>query len=79
MSGSRTITTEGNDRLPNVHPGDILRHDFLIGSEIPLREVAEGAGISSVRLTGCWMERRGSMPLSTLGLHAISGCPTDSF
>ena len=37
---------EDDDRLPNVHPGDILRHDFLIDSEIPLREVATGAGIS---------------------------------
>lgn len=44
MSGSRTIT-KGEDRLDNVHPGDILREDFLIGSEIPLAEVAQGAGI----------------------------------
>ena len=48
MSGSRTITNE--ERLPNVHPGDILRHDFLIGSEIPLAEVASGAGIAADRL-----------------------------
>jgi addiction module HigA family antidote len=44
MSASRTITKE-EDRLDNVHPGDILREDFLIGSEIPLEEVAQGAGI----------------------------------
>ena len=44
MSGSRT-TTRDDERLDNVHPGDILREDFLIGSDIPLREVAEGAGI----------------------------------
>ena len=44
MSGSRTIIKD-EDRLDNVHPGDILREDFLIGSEIPLKEVAEGAGI----------------------------------
>ena len=49
MSGSRTITTE-DDRLPNVHPGDILRHDFLIGSEIPVAEVAVAAGIDLARL-----------------------------
>ena len=49
MSGSRIITTEG-DRLPNVHPGDILRHDFLIGSEIPIAEVAVAAGIDPARL-----------------------------
>ena len=44
MSGSRTIT-KGQDRLDNVHPGDILREDFLIGGEIPLDEVAEATGI----------------------------------
>ena len=46
MSVSRTIIKDG-DRLDNVHPGDILREDFLIGSEIPLEEVAKGAGIDS--------------------------------
>ncbi|WP_417592418.1 HigA family addiction module antitoxin [Parasphingorhabdus sp.] len=44
MSGSRTITRD-DDRLDNVHPGDILREDYLIGSEIPVEEVAEGAGL----------------------------------
>lgn len=49
MSGSRTITKD-DDLLGNVHPGDILRHDFLIGTEIPIREVSDGAGISDTRL-----------------------------
>jgi antitoxin HigA-1 len=49
MSGSRTITTEGG-RLPNVHPGDILRHDFLIGGEIPVADVAAATGVDTARL-----------------------------
>jgi addiction module HigA family antidote len=44
MSGSRTITGD-DDRLDNVHPGDVLREDYLIGSEIPVAEVADGAGL----------------------------------
>lgn len=44
MSGSRIIIAD-EDRLDNVHPGDILREDFLIGSEIPLAEVAYGTGV----------------------------------
>lgn len=44
MSGSRIIIKD-EDRLDNVHPGDILREDFLIGTEISFGEVAEGAGI----------------------------------
>ncbi|MDZ7893590.1 MAG: HigA family addiction module antitoxin [Sphingobium sp.] len=50
MSGSRTIT-EDDDRLDNVHPGAILREDFLIGSEIPLDEVSAGTGINRGRLS----------------------------
>lgn len=49
MSRSRTIIAE-EDRLPNPHPGDILREDFLIGSEVDLHEVASGAGIEAGRL-----------------------------
>ena len=49
MSASRTITG-GDERLDNVHPGDILCHDFLIGSDIAVAEVAEGARIAEVRL-----------------------------
>lgn len=44
MSGSRTIT-EASDRLDNVHPGEILREDFLIGRDIPLAEVAAATGV----------------------------------
>jgi hypothetical protein len=39
MSGSKTIIG-ADDRLDNVHPGDILREDFMIGGEIPLSDVA---------------------------------------
>lgn len=49
MSGSRT-TIADEDRLDNPHPGDILREDFLIGSDIPLAEVAKGTGLSEDRL-----------------------------
>jgi addiction module HigA family antidote len=45
MSVSRIIIPD-EDRLDNVHPGDILREDFLIGSEIPVAEVSEGTGIA---------------------------------
>ncbi|MEO5493729.1 MAG: HigA family addiction module antitoxin [Sphingomonas sp.] len=45
MSGSR-ITIADEDRLDNVHPGDILREDFLIGDEISFGEVVNGSGVS---------------------------------
>ena len=46
MSGSRTIIADDDTRLPNVHPGEILREDFLIGSQVPTAEVGTGSGIS---------------------------------
>lgn len=51
MSGSRTIIADEDDRLDNVHPGDILREDFLIGSEISVDEVAIGAGVDRALLS----------------------------
>lgn len=55
MSGSRTITRD-DGLLDNVHPGSILREDFLIGSEIPVEEVVTGAGIAIDRLTAILAE-----------------------
>ena len=49
MSASRTIIAD-DDRLANVHPGYILREDFLIGSEITFSEVAEKTEIALERL-----------------------------
>jgi addiction module HigA family antidote len=49
MSGSR-ITIADDDRLDNVHPGDILREDFLIGSDISLEDVARDALIEPALL-----------------------------
>lgn len=58
MSESKTITADPGDLLDNVHPGDILREDFLIGSEIPLAEVAEGAQIDPSVLAEIVASRR---------------------
>ncbi|WP_294302939.1 HigA family addiction module antitoxin [uncultured Sphingomonas sp.] len=44
--------------MDNVHPGYILREDFLIGSEIPLAEVAEGAQINPAVLAEIVASRR---------------------
>ena len=57
MSGSK-ITIADEDRLPNVHPGDILREDFLIGSEIPLDDVSRGTGIDPAVLAAIVASKR---------------------
>lgn len=57
MSGSRTIIDD-KDRLRNVHPGDVLREDFLIGIDIPAAEVAAGARIEAAVLDEVLANRR---------------------
>ncbi len=57
MSGSRIIIAD-EDRLDNVHPGDILREDFLIGSDLSVAEVAKGAGIPTETLAEIVASRR---------------------
>lgn len=50
MSGSRTITA-AEDRLDNVHPGNVLREDFLVGGEIPFDEVIAATGLTPEKLS----------------------------
>jgi addiction module HigA family antidote len=40
-----------------VHPGEILREDFLIGSEIAIDDVARNAGIARERLVAVLNEQ----------------------
>lgn len=41
---------EFEDLLPNPHVGELLREDFLIGSDISVDEVVEAAGVDRDRL-----------------------------
>lgn len=61
MSRSRA-TIADEDRLDNVHPGDVLREDFLIGADIPLDEVASGSGIAVSTLKALL---KSQMPVAT--------------
>lgn len=49
MSGSGTITKD-DDLLDNVHPGEILREDFLIGGDVPVEQVVSASGIERQKL-----------------------------
>ena len=57
MSGSKTIVAEEDGLLDNIHPGEILREDFLIGSAVPAEEVASGSGIPVARVEALLDER----------------------
>ena len=57
MSSSRTIIADEGDLLGNPHPGEFLREDFLIGSELDVAEVARASGIERDRLQQLLDER----------------------
>ena len=44
------MTAADNIGIGAIHPGEILRDDFLIGEEIPFKEVTSGTGLPSERL-----------------------------
>lgn len=56
MSKSQTIIGD-DERLDNVHPGDILRDDFMIGSTIPVADVATGSGVAADHLESIMARR----------------------
>lgn len=64
MTSGSKITTGDEDRLDNVHPGDILREDFLIGSELPVDDVAAASGVARSRLVAL-LEKRVSVDADT--------------
>lgn len=66
------------ERLDNVHPGDILREDFLIGSDVPLGEVATGSGLSRELLESIMARRCNVDAESDLRLARYFGM-SDSF
>ena len=48
MSESQTIT---NEKLPNIHPGEILKEEFLIPMNISAYRLAKGINIPQTRIS----------------------------
>lgn len=63
MSVSRIIT-EAENRLPPVHPGEILREDFLVGTDITIAELAERTGVNADLLSAL-LDGRGPVDAET--------------
>lgn len=56
MSGSK-ITTKDDAELGPVHPGEMLRQEFLIGSKISAAQVAEATGLNIAKLKDLLAEK----------------------
>jgi antitoxin HigA-1 len=47
-----------NDRLPNIHPGEILRLDFLEPLEITPYRLSKDIGVAQTRISEILSEKR---------------------
>ena len=57
MSFVLMIMIAHDNRLANIHPGEILGENFLIGGEIAFDDVALGKGLGRERLAALIEER----------------------
>ena len=55
---SSTLKRVGDDRLSAVHPGEVLREEFLVPLSLSVYRVAKDVGIPSQRLNDLVLERR---------------------
>ena len=60
-------------RLPNIHPGEILREEFLIPMEITPYRLAKSLGVAQTRIADILNERRGITADTALRLAAFFG------
>ncbi len=59
--------------LPPVHPGEILREDFIKERGLTITEVAKGLGITRVNLSAVVNERAGISPELAVKLSEAFG------
>lgn len=59
--------------LPPVHPGEILREDYIKERNLTVTEVAEGLGVSRVNLSAVVNERAGISPELAVKLSEAFG------
>ena len=59
--------------LPPVHPGEILREDYIKGRNLTVTEVAKGLGIARANLSAIVNERAGISPELAVKLSEAFG------
>ena len=74
-SKSSTITHKraAPDRLPNVHPGEVLREEFLKPMGISAYKLAKGTNLSQTRISQIIHEQRGITAETALRLGKFFG------
>jgi antitoxin HigA-1 len=62
-----------NDRLPNIHPGEILRMEFLEPLEITSYRLSKDIGVAQTRISEILSEKRGITADTALRLSKYFG------
>ena len=62
-----------NDRLPSIHPGDILREEYLEPLGITAYRLAKGLGVPQTRIAGILAGRRAVTADTALRLGRFFG------
>lgn len=66
-------TVRKSNRLPGIHPGQILLHEFLEPSEISQYRLARATGLPASRISDLVKGRRGITPDSAIRLGKALG------
>lgn len=61
------------DKLPNVHPGEILWEDFMVPCALTKRALAAAIGVPSTRIGDITLGRRGITAETDLRLSRYFG------
>ncbi|MEW5789392.1 MAG: HigA family addiction module antitoxin [Pseudomonadota bacterium] len=64
------------DRLPNIHPGEVLREEFLIPLGISQYRLAEDLGVTETRISAICYGKRAITADTALRLSRFFGTTT---
>ena len=62
-----------NERLPNIHPGEVLEEEFLKPLHIPVSQLAKAIRLPRARVEGILHEKRRITPNIALRLAKVFG------
>ena len=73
MSKLQTKTSKAAKPLPNIHPGEILREEFLIPMSISQYRLAKAIGVTEARISSICLGKRAVTADTALRLAAFFG------
>jgi len=56
---NETLLTVGENKMPAIHPGEILREEFLLPNNLSRNALAKALGVTPARINEIANEKRG--------------------